>query len=68
MSIAHQRLFHLPGPWARPWCNVTPHQPEWTFWLWACDDEPPGFTCHSAREPIDGVVQVGELGLPDLRR
>ena len=44
------------------------HQPEWTFWLCLCDNEPPRFAFDPAREPIDGLVRVDELGIPDLRR
>jgi hypothetical protein len=44
------------------------HHPDWTFSLCLSDQEPPGFTFDPAHEPIDHVVRVGELGIPDLRR
>lgn len=42
--------------------------PDWTFWLCLADEEPPGFTFDIAREPIDGIVRVDELDVPDVRR
>jgi hypothetical protein len=44
------------------------HHPDWTFWFCLSDEEPAGFTFDLAGEPIDNVVRVGELGLPDLTR
>jgi hypothetical protein len=44
------------------------HQPDWTFHLCLADEEPPGFTFDPAREPIDRVVRLGELGLPRPRQ
>ncbi len=44
------------------------HHPDWVFWLCLCDREPPGFTFDLRREPIDHVVRVEELGIPDLRQ
>ncbi len=44
------------------------HHPEWTFWLCLSDQEPAGFTFDLAREPIDHVVRLMQLDVPDLRR
>ncbi len=42
------------------------HQPDWTFWLCLSDREPDGFVFDPALEPIDRVVRVEELGIPNL--
>lgn len=42
--------------------------PDWTFWLCLVDEEPPGFSFDVAREPLDGVVRINDLDVPDLRR
>jgi hypothetical protein len=42
------------------------HHPDWTFWFCLSDAEPAGFTFDPAREPIDHVVRIEELGIPDL--
>lgn len=41
------------------------HQPNWKFWLCLSDREPPGFKFDPSQEPIDGLVRVEELGIPD---
>lgn len=42
--------------------------PDWRFWLCLPDVEPAGIAFDPEREGIDGVVRVGELGIPDLLR
>lgn len=42
--------------------------PDWIFWLCLVDTEPLGFVFDPAREGIDRVVRIGELGIPDLGR
>ncbi len=44
------------------------HHPDWTLWLCLSDEEPPGFTFDLANEPIDRLVRIDELGVPDLKR
>jgi len=42
------------------------HQPDWTFWLCLCDEEPEGYTFDIENESIDHVVRLTELNIPDL--
>ncbi|RKT44486.1 hypothetical protein [Thiocapsa rosea] len=44
------------------------HHPEWTFWLCLSDREPAGFIFDIAREPIDHVVRLEDLGIADMKR
>lgn len=43
------------------------HHPDWNFTLCLVDEAPPGFVLDLAREPIDRVVGLDQLGIPDLR-
>lgn len=40
--------------------------PDWEFVFCLSDIEPPGFTFDLDEEPIDAVVRIGELGIPNL--
>lgn len=42
--------------------------PDWDFTLCLSDKEPPGFVFDLEKEPIDNVVRVEELNIPDLQR
>ena len=44
------------------------HHPDWVFWLCLVDQEPPGFGFDPAREGLDRIVRIGELGIADFRR
>jgi hypothetical protein len=41
--------------------------PDWTFWLCLTDNEPEGFRFDVASEPIDRVMHISELGIPNLQ-
>lgn len=43
------------------------HHPDWTFSLCLSDREPPGFRLDLGREPIDRIVRLEELDIPDRR-
>jgi hypothetical protein len=42
------------------------HHPDWTLSLCLSDTEPPGFTLDLSKEPIDNVVPITDLAIPDL--
>lgn len=42
------------------------HHPDWIFSLVLSDQEPEGFEFDIAREPIDRLVRIEELGIPNL--
>jgi hypothetical protein len=44
------------------------HHPDWELTLCLCDSEPPGFQFNLAKEPIDSLVRIGELGIPNLEQ
>lgn len=44
------------------------HHPDWTFTLCLSDEEPPGYEFDLSNEPIDLVVRIQDLGIPDLER
>jgi hypothetical protein len=44
------------------------HHPDWTFCLCLADEAPGGVTLDLSGEPIDLVVGLDELAIPDLRR
>lgn len=48
--------------------TIRQHHPDWDLTLCLCDREPPGFHFDPAQEPLDKVVRIDELGIPDLER
>jgi len=44
------------------------HHPDWEFWLCLSDEEPAGWTFDLDLEPIDHLVRIAELDLPDPSR
>ena len=43
-------------------------QPNWTFWLCLPDEEPTGFRFDLAQEPIDCLMRLADLGIPNLNQ
>ncbi|GAA4504309.1 hypothetical protein [Gluconacetobacter tumulicola] len=42
------------------------HHPDWEFTFCLSDIEPEGFVFNLDEEPIDALVRIGELGIPNL--
>jgi hypothetical protein len=44
------------------------HHPDWNLTLCLCDKEPPGFQFDLAKEPIDDLVRIDDLGIPNFKQ